>query len=160
MKKPCNLVDTVKNYHTLIAIHLPTEDKVWTEERRLLGSIFLSTRESKPTLHGKSFLLIRKHFPKKQKLPKIFNKNTVQVSFSCIQNIANIIRMYYRKFIDIGSNNTKIFVITVNTELGQKFPQSILFAALHISATTAVSSCQERYRYKLICYKCQPVSFL
>ena len=42
---------------------------------------------------GRSFLnLVAKHFPKTSKLSKIFNKNTVKVSYSCLPNMASIIR--------------------------------------------------------------------
>ena len=42
---------------------------------------------------GKSFLkLIDKHFPKTSPLHKIFNRNTVKVSYSCMPNMASIIR--------------------------------------------------------------------
>ena len=41
---------------------------------------------------GKTFLnLIKKYFPKTNKLHKIFNKNTVKVSYSCMSNISSIL---------------------------------------------------------------------
>ena len=41
---------------------------------------------------GKTFLnLIKKHFPKTHKLHKIFHKNTVKISYSCMSNILSII---------------------------------------------------------------------
>ena len=41
---------------------------------------------------GKTFLnLIIKHFPKTNKLHKIFNRNTVKISYSCMSNISSII---------------------------------------------------------------------
>ena len=41
---------------------------------------------------GKTFLnLIKKHFPKTNKLNKIVNKNTVKISYSCMNNISSII---------------------------------------------------------------------
>ena len=47
---------------------------------------------------GKSFLqLIRKHFPKHNNLHKIFNKNTVKVSYSCMGNISTIISSHNHK---------------------------------------------------------------
>ena len=40
---------------------------------------------------AKTFLrLIDKHFPRSHKLNKIFNRNTVKVSYSCTENMANI----------------------------------------------------------------------
>ena len=44
---------------------------------------------------GQKFLrLIFKHFPKKSRLQKIFNKNTVKVSYSCMPNLASIIKAH------------------------------------------------------------------
>ena len=48
---------------------------------------------------GRIFLkLIKKHFPKDNRLNEIFNKNTVKVSYSCIGNISSIIRQTIRTF--------------------------------------------------------------
>ena len=42
---------------------------------------------------AKIFLNLReKHFPHLSKLHKIFNKNTVKVSYSCTQNMSQIIK--------------------------------------------------------------------
>ena len=41
---------------------------------------------------GKTLLnLMKKHFPKTDKLHNIFNKNTVKVSYSCMSNISSVI---------------------------------------------------------------------
>ena len=41
---------------------------------------------------GKIFMkLIVKHFPKHHRYHKIFNKNTIKLSYSCMQNMGNII---------------------------------------------------------------------
>ena len=46
---------------------------------------------------GNQFLkLINKHFPRHHKLYKLFSKNNVQVSYSCMPNIKNIIRIAKR----------------------------------------------------------------
>ena len=37
------------------------------------------------------FKFLKKHFPKKNKLQKIFNKNNVKISYSCMSNITSII---------------------------------------------------------------------
>ena len=50
---------------------------------------------------GKSFLqLLRHHFPPSNKLHKIFNKNTVKVSYCCTQNVASIIKSHNKKLIN------------------------------------------------------------
>ena len=47
---------------------------------------------------GKIFLgLIKKHFPKDHRYHKIFNKNTVKVSYSCMDNMERIIKQHNNK---------------------------------------------------------------
>ena len=50
---------------------------------------------------GKIFLsLINKHFPEQHKFHKIFNKNNVKVSYSCMPNIKSIINMHNKKIVN------------------------------------------------------------
>ena len=50
---------------------------------------------------GKKFLqLLRHHFPPSNKLHKIFNNNTVKVSYFCTQNVASIIKSHNKKLIN------------------------------------------------------------
>ena len=55
----------------------------------------------KPTRGGggeEEFLkLLDKHFPKGHKLNKVFNRNTVKVSFSCMKNMDAITRTHNQK---------------------------------------------------------------
>ena len=47
---------------------------------------------------GKIFLqLIKKHFPRHNKLHKIFNTNTLKLSYSCMPNVVNIIKQHNSK---------------------------------------------------------------
>ena len=48
-----------------------------------------------------------KHFPPSNKLHKIFNRNTVKVSYCCTQNVANIIKSHNKKLIS-PSNQKKL----------------------------------------------------
>ena len=49
---------------------------------------------------GHYFLnLIEKHFPENHKYRKIFNKNNLKISYSCMQNIKSIINAHNRKII-------------------------------------------------------------
>ena len=50
---------------------------------------------------GRIFLkLIQKHFPKGNSLNKIFNKNTVKVSYSCMGNISSIISSHSKNILN------------------------------------------------------------
>ena len=41
---------------------------------------------------GKTFLkLVKKHFPRNNSFHKILNKNTINISYSCMRNISSII---------------------------------------------------------------------
>ena len=56
---------------------------------------------------GREFLnLVSKHFPKKHRYNKIFNKNTVKVSYSCTDNLQTIIKKHNRKILETTTNTT------------------------------------------------------
>ena len=50
--------------------------------------------------------LIDKHFPPEHKLHKIFNRNTVKVSYSCMPNRSSIITAHNRKTLEDEPNKT------------------------------------------------------
>ena len=55
---------------------------------------------------GNQFLkLINKHFPRHHKLYKLFNKNNVKVSYSCIPNIKHIINTHNKRIINPPKDN-------------------------------------------------------
>ena len=57
---------------------------------------------------GQKFLrLISKHFPKTSKLHKIFNKNTVKMSYSCMPSMASIIKAHNKKVCEGHVKNTQ-----------------------------------------------------
>jgi hypothetical protein len=53
-----------------------------------------------------SISLVEKHFPKDHRLHKIFNKNTIKVSYSCTQNMANIIKSHNNRTLKPRNKNT------------------------------------------------------
>ena len=54
---------------------------------------------------GRQFpCLIDKHFPKHHRLHKICNSNTVEISCSCMPNMASIISSHNKKFFNGGAN--------------------------------------------------------
>ena len=56
---------------------------------------------------AKIFLnLIEKHFLRSSKLHKIFNKNTVKVSYSCTQNMSQIIKGHNKKIVQKETQET------------------------------------------------------
>ena len=50
---------------------------------------------------GKKFLdLLEQHFPKKHKFRKLFNKNTVKLSYSCTKNVESIISSHNKRILN------------------------------------------------------------
>ena len=66
---------------------------------------------------AKIFLnLIEKHFPGSSKLHKIFNKNTIKVSFSCTQNLSQIIKGHNKKMVQKETQETLDWNCRVKTD--------------------------------------------
>ena len=50
---------------------------------------------------GKVFLkLVRKHFPRSHRLSKIFNLNTIKISYSSMPNVKNLIKQHNSKILN------------------------------------------------------------
>ena len=54
----------------------------------------------------KFFKLLRKHFPKGHKFHKLFNQNSIKLSYSCMPNIGRIIKSYNKRTLSSQQNNT------------------------------------------------------
>ena len=66
---------------------------------------------------AKIFLrLINRHFPKSHRLRKIFNRNTVKVSYSCMQNMSKIFKGHNSKIIFTPCNQLTLCNCRVNGE--------------------------------------------
>ena len=87
-----------------------TEDRTNKRKNRKRKIIWFDPPFSKnvQTNIGKVFLrLLDKHFPKNHKFHKIFNKNTVKVSYNCMENMASIIKRHNRTIIGNNFKNTE-----------------------------------------------------
>ena len=66
---------------------------------------------------GKCFLqLVDKHFPKSNPLHKIFNRNTLKLSYSCMSNVKTIISSHNKAQIKKHRINQKKSIISVIAE--------------------------------------------
>ena len=77
----------------------PISPNLVTKRRRLRNILWFNSPYSKTvkTKIGKFFLqLIKKHFPKEHKFHKIFNRNTLKLSYSCMPNIKTKINAHNR----------------------------------------------------------------
>ena len=64
--------------------------------------------QSVKTNIGKTFLkLVKQHFPKHHKLNKIFNKNTLQMSYYCMKNMSSIIKPHNVKILSAESKEKR-----------------------------------------------------
>ena len=54
---------------------------------------------------GREFLqILDKHFPKRHKLSKIFNRKNVKLSYSCMQNMGSIIASHNKQILKKGTS--------------------------------------------------------
>ena len=54
---------------------------------------------------GKTFLkLVKKHFPRGHKLYKIFNRNTLKLSYSCMSSMSSIIKQHNYRVLSTTEN--------------------------------------------------------
>ena len=61
---------------------------------------------------GKQFFhLVNLHFSKSNRLCKIFNRNTVKLSYSCLPNIKNIINSHNRKILKEKKHPLKTVIV-------------------------------------------------
>ena len=89
----------------------PTSPNIITKRKRQRNILWFNPPYSKTvkTKIGKFFLqLIKKHFPKEHKFHKIFNRNTLKLSYSCMPNIKTKINAHNREIIwNAPSKNAK-----------------------------------------------------
>ena len=80
----------------------PTPQNLITKRKRQRNILWFNPPYSKTvrTKIGKFFLqLIKKHFPKEHKFHKIFNRNTLKLSYSCMPNIKTKINAHNREIL-------------------------------------------------------------
>ena len=75
-----------------------TQKRKWSRDIIWFNPLF---SRNVTTNVAKTFLnLLDKHFPKSKKVHKIFNRNTVKVSYCCTENLSCIIRSHNKNFIN------------------------------------------------------------
>ena len=101
---------------------------------------------------GKYFLnLIDKHFPRHHKYRKLFNRNTLKMSYSCMMNVGNHINLHNRKILNNppkNKDNVNKSCNCVNTSIcpldGNCLEKEILYECSVLS---------DLPNYKTTCYK-------
>ena len=63
------------------------------------------SRNVKANVGQKFFQLIEKHFPASNKLHKIFNRNTLKVSYSCMENMKNVVNKHNTRILNRNKEN-------------------------------------------------------
>ena len=105
---------------------------------------------------GKFFLqLIKKHFPNEHKFHKIFNKNTLKLSYSCIPNIKTKIKAHNRVILrNTSSKNAK----RCNYQQNENCPTNSDCLKESVAYYATISCSDKNYKPKL--YKgCCETSF-
>ena len=114
-------------------IHNPQDmEKEHDKEHYLLQSTMLQSKRQNE--HWQAFLrLVEKHFPKSNKLHKIFNRNTLKVSHSCTENMAQIIRKHTKEITKISDKSTTpVYNCRIKTKCplnGSYFQPNVIYQA-------------------------------
>ena len=96
---------------------------------------------------GKTFLrLIDKHFPLHQKLHKLFNRNNVKISYSCMPNVKSIINKHRKTVLDPPTNNSELTCNCINKE---KCPLQAKCLTNNIMHKATLTSNQDNYQHKI-----------
>ena len=75
------------------------------ETERLYGSTPPYSQNLKTNIGKLLIKLVRKHFPKNSKYHKIFNLNTLKLSYCCTTNVGNIIKQRNSKVLNKTNHN-------------------------------------------------------
>ena len=87
---------------------------------------------------AKSFLrLLNKHLPNTHSLYKIFNRNTIKFSYSCLNNVSQIIKQHNRNVSNKKQKQTNIFNcrIKIKCPLNRNCKSQKVFYKCTVSAT-------------------------
>ena len=96
---------------------------------------------------GKTFLrLIDKHFPPHHKLHKLFNRNNVKISYSCMPNVKSIINKHNKIVLDPPTNNSEGTCNCINRE---KCPLQQKCLTNNIMYKATLTSNQDNYQHKI-----------
>ena len=85
----------------------PTVNNKNNRKRKIIWFNPPYNRTVMTNIGGKFLKLITKNFPKNSTLHKIFNKNTVKVSYSCTKNMQQIINANNKKNLNTTDNNIR-----------------------------------------------------
>ena len=91
-------------------------------------------------------MLINKHFPRHHKFYKLFNKNNVKVSYSCMPNMKSIINMHNKKIINPPIKNQERACNCIN-KLDCPLQQKCLITNTIYKA--CITSSEENYENKI-----------
>ena len=82
---------------SIFAIHSTSNKRKRNRKRNIIWFNSPYSRNLSTNIRKKFLHLVDKHFPRSSKLLKIFNRNTIKVSYSCTNNMAKIIKNYDKK---------------------------------------------------------------
>ena len=99
------------------------------------------------TKRGKTFLrLIDEHFPPHHKLHKLFNRNNVRISYSCVPNVKSIVNKYNETVLDPPNDNSERTCNCINSE---KCPLQPKCFTNNIVYKAPITSNQDNYHHKI-----------
>ena len=133
----------------------PTPQNLITKRKQQRNILWCNPPYSKTvkTKIGKFFLkLIKKHFPKEHKFHKIFNRNTLKLSYSCMPNIKTKINAHNREILrNTPSKSTK----HCNCQQKENCPMNVACLKENLVYYATISCNDNNYQPKLYEGSCE-----
>ena len=80
----------------------PVENARRNRNRKIIWFILPYSLNVKTNIDKVFLKLVRRHFPRSHKLSKIFNLNTIKISYSSMPNVKKLIKQYNLKILNKG----------------------------------------------------------
>ena len=79
--------------------YIPSQSKSQTRKRQIIRSNLLDSANMKTKIDKIFMRIVNKHFPRNHKYYKLFNRNNIKLSYSCMTSMNNFIRKHNSKII-------------------------------------------------------------
>ena len=122
-----------------LKVHFKYNKNQQEKSKKINLKILFATKQY-PQMLQKYFWLINRHFPKSHRLHKIFNRNTVKVSYSCMQNMSKIYKGHNSKITSTPCNQLTLY----NSRVKEECPMDIKRQTMNADHDCRITSSEPR----------------
>ena len=92
----------------------PTNQRRKNRQRNIIWYNPPFSKNVKTNIAKKFLNIVKKHFPKEHKFYKLFNKNNIKISYSCMDNMKKILNSHNKKLLSDKPESTTLPINTCN----------------------------------------------